>query len=252
VANDYRAELERNAGLKPSPLIDNSSSVKFVVAANLMFERATKRVSIFSDCLSRYSTELRGEEDDNCVRKVWAGVGEAARQFLRRENSELDIIIRGLLDTPSEPELHELLNDAITDPARRGTLTLRIARDKSLHWQDLFQRNFVVVDGRHFRFEVGDGAENTHALLQFGNPEVGAKFVRMFDKMARAIDSNADPDGNRKELLSLIYPAGALIPSEGRCRFGRPPPYNWNRFVEERSLPPVLSGIENEIVECAD
>lgn len=236
-AAEYRAMLERNADLRPSPLLNNSTPLQFVTAANFLLERARHRACIFSDCLSRYSDGSGDEQNsESCVRQIWAGVANSAQQFLRRNGTQLDILVRGLLDTPTSPEIHELLNAAITDLDRKGTITLRIARDKKITWPALFQWNYMVVDGCDFRYEVNGGMP--HALLQFGNPKLGNKFESMYDRMAAVIDHYADPKKHSKLLISLFYNEDDRIPSEGRCKFGGQPPYPWDKCVEARSFPP--------------
>jgi len=236
--DEYRSLLERSAGLHPSPLLNSSSPLQFVTAARYMFERATKRVCVFSDCLSQYSEPSRYGGEENCIHKIWAGLGPAAREFLRRDGSRLDILIRGLLDTPTDPELHELLREAISDKDRKGTISLRVARDKLVPWRDLFQWNFMAVDARDIRYEVDGGS--THALLQFNNCELGEKFERMFDRMADAIDTNGKGRGCAK-LMALRYGPDDKIPAEGRCVNGGNPPYLWVDFVQKKSPEPDRS-----------
>lgn len=154
----YRNYVQKVADAEDvQELIFNRTKQHAAVIIEIMFAKAQETIQILTGALM---PAVYGTED----------VIKLAKKFLERPQSEIRIIA----ETPIDLQTHPLF----------AALRTQNLLNKVQLWQappdvvSTYPHHFIVVDGRHFRYEKSRDAHE--AFIQFGTTEVGSKLKQTF------------------------------------------------------------------------
>jgi hypothetical protein len=159
--DDYRKFVRKvSNSLGPSEVILNRSIEHATVVMETLFEKAVSKVEILTNKLT---DEVYGSPT----------VIAAAKEFLRRENSRIEILCEESVDRATHPLLREL-----DQAGHAAQISLRFVPE-NLRRTYLF--NFATADGGAYRYE--ENRNSSEAIVQFGPTDFGKTLKGTFAKL---------------------------------------------------------------------
>ena len=149
-------------------IISNGKPAHAVYLIHKFLANAEKKVRIYTGRLSQTFNGVQAYADPV--------IANSAIGFLRKENSELSIIIADDPDVPDgKPiEAHPLLS-AIGDADIKGSI--KVWKGKPSDWEE-FRYHFIVMDDHALRIEVD--TEKAEAFVNFSDPKFALQLSRRF------------------------------------------------------------------------
>ncbi len=157
---DYFNLVKTAADAADGRPILNRSPEHASIILEILFTKAEKHVRVVTNKLDP---------------SVWVGgrVLGAVRSFLAKPGSSIDILV----ECPSVGDIDfvRIIGGEFPDKVRISSVPAKL--------QEKYGWNFVVVDGRHFRFE--QNRQELRAFIQFGNESEAMHLEDLFEKLKK-------------------------------------------------------------------
>lgn len=178
---DYAELVDKCANERLDFPIANGSAEHARILIAKLFEIASQRVTIVSGTLRQFSPLQQVEIYS------YGPVIEHARNFLRRKNSKLEIVVQsGELDGGKN---NKLIRELADDDKRVGEIAVYLPK-AGLLGVDI--AHFMVSDNSAFRMETGADANPKHrgiaAIANFGDSRTAVALDRYFGTLKRYLD----------------------------------------------------------------
>ncbi|CAK0744686.1 hypothetical protein WCLP8_1500008 [uncultured Gammaproteobacteria bacterium] len=162
----YCADTKKNSN------ISNKNIHHALILAKAVFSGADTRVHILSGGLNF------DKHEDVSLSETWVNFTDAARRFLSKDGSELDILIA---DTIKDGESNRFLTAIINDACRKGQVIVRVPTDKRIE----NVQHFMVSDQSAYRIETDD--KGTIAIGNFGDNTTARKLIKIHERISKKL-----------------------------------------------------------------
>lgn len=175
---EYYSNIDECAENKTDQLIPNGLAEHAVYLMSKMFSNAIEHVRLFT-----------GELTDAITRNVKDGTPqtvpvytepkliEAARNFLKREGSILDILVQDDSGNIALRGFVQIIQKMKAEGEVIGTVNIRKANPEIMS----LKNHFMVMDDMGYRLETEH--KNTKAVANFGDKEFSCSLAKVFDNV---------------------------------------------------------------------